>query len=981
MSRIKLNWPIKLAPDLMALIYFLAASIWILLSDKLVSVWITDPDILTRIQTYKGWGFVVVTTLLLYLLLHFYRRQITQYVDERQQIEVTLSETTRQYRTLVENLNGMVYHCQNDPDWTMEYVSAGSLTLTGYQPGELIGSRVVRYGDLIHPDDRTTVWDAVQTAIEQQNPFILIYRLITKTGEEKWVREQGRAIFSAAGELEALEGIIIDITEQQKIRLNQQESEAFYRGLFEEHPAIMFLINPDDNSIVDVNQAACNFYGWSRDDLRQMNISQINALSAAEIQAELQRAEMAGQNQFFFKHRQADGSIRDVEVFSGPIKRHGKTLRFSIIQDITERRWAEEQLSLNLERLSLATASAGIGIWDANVRTGNLIWDNRMYELYGLDQKKIRASYETWAQTLHPDDLPAVNVIRLAALENSQNYHAQYRIFRPDGEMRHIEAYATIQRDDAGQPLRIIGVNRDITDQMLATRALERSEARYRLLFDNNPHPMWVNNLEDLTFMAVNNAAVARYGYSREEFLAMTIKDICPAEDVSNLLADVDRERPVLQHSGEWRHRLKDGQIIDVEIDSHLIEFDGQPAALVLAQDITDRKQLEEENVKLTTQFYQAQKMEAIGQLAGGIAHDFNNLLVPIMGYAEMGQMTLSPDDPLQANFNHISQAADRAANLTRQILAFSRQQILEMKVLDLNQVVTDFQEMLGRLLPESINLHIHLNPRLRLITADQGQLEQVLMNLAINARDAMPGGGVLTIETDLAPLDQAYASLHSGAKPGLYVLLAISDTGHGMDAATQQRIFEPFFTTKGRGHGTGLGLATVFGIIKQHQGNIWVYSEPGQGTTFKIYLPVVSDQRIQSPVHKDTPIDQLTGSETVLIVEDEDGVRQLVIHALQACGYQVLEAASPAQALELVAGYTEVIHLLLTDVIMPEMNGRQLYTRLVQQRPDLLVLFMSGYTDNVIVHHGALDPDVAFLAKPFSMQTLLQKVREVLKQ
>ncbi|MCG3212578.1 MAG: Sensor histidine kinase RcsC [Anaerolineae bacterium] len=1024
--------------------------------------------------------------------------ELEQQLQALRAVEAELRETTRQYRTLVQNLDGMVYHCQNDPDWTMEYVSAGALGLTGYPPQELIGSRVTSYGDLIHPDDRAMVWETVQAAIEQREPFILRYRLHTRTGEEKWVREQGRAVFSAAGELEALEGLIIDITEQQKIRLAQQESAAFYRSLFEEHPAIMFLIDPDDNAIVDANQAACDYYGWSRDELRRMNIAQINTLSAAEVQAEIQRANAVGHNQFFFKHRRADGSIRDVEVFSGPIKRQSKTLRFSIVQDITERRWAEEQLRLNLERLSLATASAGIGIWDVDLSTDQLIWDNRMHELYGLDPKTTSSSYETWTRMVHPDDLTAVNTARQSALEGSRDYHVQYRIIRPDGQTRHIEAHAVIQRDDADQPLRIIGVNRDITEQALAIQSLERNEARYRLLFDNNPHPMWVYNLETLAFLAVNNAAIAKYGYSRAEFLAMTLKDIRPVEDVSDLLADVARQRPALQRSGEWRHRLKDGQIIDVEISSHLIDFDGQPAALVLAQDITarkqadealrqseeryrntldtmlegcqiigfdwryiylnaaadthnrrpkeellgqkymemwpgientevfavikrcmeariaqqmdnefvfpdgavgwfslsiqpvpegvfilsiditERKQLEEENKKLAAQFYQAQKMEAVGQLAGGIAHDFNNLLVPILGFAEMGQMSLNPTDPLQANFTHISEAADRAANLTRQILAFSRQQILEMRLLDLNQVVTDFQKMLGRLLPESINLRVKLNPQLRPIKADQGQLEQVLMNLVVNARDAMFGGGILTIETDLAPLDEIYTAQHANVKPGLYVMLAVSDTGHGMDATTQQRIFEPFFTTKERGQGTGLGLATVFGIVKQHQGNIWVYSEPGQGTTFKVYLPVTDETGVQTQTRRELSADQLTGNETVLVVEDDAGVRLLVAHALQAHGYTVLEVDSPVEALELITT-TETVHLLLTDVVMPGMNGRQLYTELVQQHPELRVLFMSGYTDNVIVHHGALDPGVAFLAKPFSMHNLLQKVREVL--
>jgi signal transduction histidine kinase len=401
-----------------------------------------------------------------------------------------------------------------------------------------------------------------------------------------------------------------------------------------------------------------------------------------------------------------------------------------------------------------------------------------------------------------------------------------------------------------------------------------------------------------------------------------------------------------------------------------------------IVQDITERKQLEAENERLTAQFYHAQRLDAIVKLAGGIAHDFNNLLLPIMGYAEMGEMSLPSDDPLRANFIHIQKAADRAANLTRQILAFSRQQVLEMKQVDLNEVVASFQEMIERLLPDDINLQLHLSPYLRLIKADVGQLEQVLLNLVINARDAMPDGGTLTLETGLVSLDADYVAQHPGSESGLYVQLAVSDTGHGMDPETQERIFEPFFTTKARGYGTGLGLATVFGIVKQHRGNIWVYSEPDQGTAFKIFVPVAFEPDVEPPVkHSKAKQTRFAGDETILVVEDETSVRRLVSDTLEMHGYKVLEASSSAEALDLAASYSAEIHLLLTDVVMPGLNGRQLYTELTKQRPQLQGLFMSGYTDNLIVHRGVLDPDVFFLAKPFSMQSLLQKVREVLSQ
>jgi two-component system cell cycle sensor histidine kinase/response regulator CckA len=400
---------------------------------------------------------------------------------------------------------------------------------------------------------------------------------------------------------------------------------------------------------------------------------------------------------------------------------------------------------------------------------------------------------------------------------------------------------------------------------------------------------------------------------------------------------------------------------------------------IAIKQDITRRKALEAENQKLAEQFYQAQKMDSIGQLAGGIAHDFNNLLVPIVGYAELGMMAASPDDTLYTHFERIKEAGTRATSLTRQILAFSRRQVLEMTMVDLNQVIIEFENMLRRLIGENIILKTHLVADLPAIKADKGQLEQVLLNLVVNARDAMPNGGRLTIETAHVVLDEAYVTGHVEAQPGPHVLLAVSDTGHGMDAATRQRIFEPFFTTKTRGHGTGLGLSTVFGIVKQHGGNIWVYSEPGQGATFKIYLPV-AETPTPTALPEHPAVGSLEGTETILVVEDEASVRQLVGSALRLHGYRVMEADTPAQGLELASACQDTIHLLVTDVIMPAMNGWELFQRLVVDRHDLKVLYMSGYTDDLIAYHGVLDEGTTFLQKPFTVHSLLQKVRAVLE-
>ncbi|HEV8398844.1 MAG TPA: PAS domain S-box protein [Gemmatimonadales bacterium] len=508
-------------------------------------------------------------------------------------------------------------------------------------------------------------------------------------------------------------------------------------------------------------------------------------------------------------------------------------------------------------------------------------------------------------------------------------------------------------------------------ERQRAADALRRSEERHRLLFDAGPHPMWVYDFETLRFLTVNDAAVRDYGYTREEFLTMTIADIRPPEEVPALLQHVATLRGgAALRPGLWRHRKKDGAIIDVEVVPYTLTLDGRPAALVLAQDVTERNQLQH-------QLSQSQKMEAVGRLAGGIAHDFNNLLTAIFGYADLLAEDLPPGSPGQVDVKEIRNAATRASALTRQLLAFSRQQVLQPAVLNVIDVVGDLENMLQRVLGEDVELEAHLAADLGNIRVDQGQLEQVILNLAINARDAMPTGGKLTIETANVVLDEHYAQTHRPVVPGRYVMIAVSDTGMGMDAATQARIFEPFFTTKARGKGTGLGLATAYGIVKQSGGYIWVYSEVGRGATFKIYLPRVDEptEAVAAPPE----LGSVSGTETVLLAEDDALLLPLARDVLKRLGYTVLEARTPADAVAVAQAYSGVIHVLVSDVVMPGESGLQLAHRLLEVRPNLRVLYMSGYSDEAVVRHGLLDPGTTFLQKPFTPAALARKVREVL--
>jgi two-component system, cell cycle sensor histidine kinase and response regulator CckA len=524
-------------------------------------------------------------------------------------------------------------------------------------------------------------------------------------------------------------------------------------------------------------------------------------------------------------------------------------------------------------------------------------------------------------------------------------------------------------------------------DRLTVVSTEERSQWLTQI-FQHSNEAIFLIDLARDKILEVNPKACQLLQYEARELLSLSVSTLYPHQK-SRLAAFAQTVSEQGQGRTDALHCLtRSGDFLDIEISASTLQIEGRSCLLMLVNDVSQYKQLEkalqeaekkyQQIRQWEEQYHQAQKLEAVGRLTAGIAHDFNNVLTAINGFGELLQAELLPDDPLQEMTDKILRSGRHATDLVRQLLVFSRKQIIEPRRLALNMVVAEMNKMLQRVIGEDIELKTVLTPDLWMVKADPSQMEQVILNLAINARDAMPEGGRLTIETDNAVIDEDYAAGHLGVQPGDYVLLALSDTGYGMSQEVKAHIFEPFFTTKEIGKGTGLGLATVFGIVKQNGGDIWVYSEEGFGTTIKIYLPR-AEQATLPLASPEIGAEMPTGDETILLVEDDLAVREVARRVLERQGYTLIEAQRGKEALHLLAQQPGKVHLLLTDVIMPEISGKELSQKATALSPGLKTLFMSGYTDETITHHGVLEPGVAFLQKPFSPIALTRKVRAVL--
>jgi PAS domain S-box-containing protein len=676
-------------------------------------------------------------------------------------------------------------------------------------------------------------------------------------------------------------------------------------------------------------------------------------------------------------NRRKDGTLYWDDVWVSPIRdAGGRVTHFLALQeDVTERRATIEALREREERFRQVTEGIREVYFLSDADFREMLFVSPAYEkIWGRSRESLYRAPASFIEAVVAEDRPALfeHIDRIRA--GGEPEQCEYRIVRPDGSVRWILVKTGGVRNEEGVIYRLAGVALDFTERKNAEEALRASEQRLRTLFETV-------NLIVLALDAggrveyVNPFLLKLTGYAREEvFGADWIERFIPEAHRPNMrgvfrdtieqLLHPHYQNPILTRTGEERLISWHNTVVR--------DAQGRPTGtLSVGEDVTEHAQLE-------AQLRQSQKMEAVGRLAGGVAHDFNNLLTVILGTADLMLFDTPATDPRHAELGEIRSAGERAAGLTRQLLALSRQQVLEVRVVDLNDLIQNVERLLRRVIGEDVHLRTLPGVGLGAVRADPGQIEQVILNLAINSRDAMPDGGTITIETANVELDETYAATHSPVEPGPYAMLAVSDTGIGMSAATRAQIFEPFFTTKPMGKGTGLGLATVHGIVNQSGGHIWVYSEPGQGTTFKIYLPRV-DETIDEATTVGARSERLAGTELILVVEDDDTVRAVTSRMLEARGYRVLLADAGAEALTLVEQDAGQISLLISDVVMPDMSGRELANRVAQIRPDMHVLFVSGYTDETIAYHGVLEQGVNFLQKPFTPDALARTVRRIL--
>jgi PAS domain S-box-containing protein len=868
---------------------------------------------------------------------------------ERERSARALRESEERFRQLAERIP-QAFWLADAALTEVLYVSPAFEAITGLDAAAVYADPRA-FLDLVHPDGRGAAAD------EWDREF----RVVRPDGEVRWVRDRGRAVRSGAGEAFRLAGLMEDVTRAREAHRQIR----FQAGLLDAVGESLIATRPD-GTIFYWNAAAERLYGWSAAEVMGRNIVDVTVPAMAVEQAAAVMASLAAGSRWSgeFPVRRRDGTVFPAFVTDAPITDEAGELVgiIGVSADLSEQKHASEQLRRSEEQLTriLETVADGIVIVD---RDGRVTFANRAAEaLLGLGRPAtpgLAFGEPGWRITavdggpLPPDELPAARVLATGA----PVFGVEHALERPDGRVV-LSVNAAPLRSATGEVEGVVASVRDVT---AANQAADQLRFQATLLDAVGELVAATDPGGTLTYW--NRHAERLTGWSAEEAAGRSVLDLAAtgrsAGDLTVLLGRVARREP---WSGEMELARRDGSTFPAFVSgAPILGRAGEVVGVVgAASDLTEVKRLEQ-------QLQQAQRMEAVGRLAGGVAHDFNNLLTGIRGYASLVMDELPAGDPLRADVEEIVKASERAAALTRQLLAFSRKQVLQPRVLDLGAVVGGMERMLARLIGEDVALEFSREPGLGRVRADPGQVEQVLLNLAVNARDAMPGGGTLRVE------------LRNAGHPtlGSCVLLRVADTGTGIAGDVLPHVFEPFFTTKEVGRGTGLGLSTVYGIVAQSGGRVEVRSEPGAGTTFEIALPRVEPEAEEDP--RASAVPRAARGETILYVEDEDAVRALGTRTLRRLGYTVLETRDGEEALRASERHGGAIDLLLTDVVMPRMGGRELADELAGRHPGMRVLYVSGYTADVVARHGVVEDGRGFLEKPFSPALLAERVREAL--
>jgi PAS domain S-box-containing protein len=890
-------------------------------------------------------------------------------VTERTRAEAGLRERNAFTETIISSAGeGLIVH---DRELRFVFWNPAMEELTALSADQVLGGNA---HELFPEIMAKGVGEDLARALAGESPTSREYEYeVPGTGRRGWVVQTNRPHRNADGEVVGVVSSVRNITAEHEIDAAIRRSEEQFRAIFD-GAGDGILIHRPDGRIVEVNRVICEQLGYQRDEMIGISVADINAPSSAPLVPQRLAAIMnEGFATFEAEHLRRDGTLIPIEVVARRIEFAGLPAVLSIQRDIGERKRAQETVREQARFLQQLIDAIPIPITSKD-RDGRIQLANTAFaEGPGLARPQIVG------KTLAELGMPSVetHTSRDDAVlrgEPGQIYEASMRF--ADGSIRRQVITKAPLKSEDGEITGIATAAVDITARYEAEQALRLSEARWRTLFERAGDAIFISDLTGRFFEA-NQTACDRLGYRKDELIGMSATDIDTPENAALVAERIAALRQAGGLTFETAHRRRDGTVIPIEMISTMIELGGQPAVMSIARDISDRKRSESERAALEAQLRQSQKMEGIGQLAGGIAHDFNNLLTAIRGYASLALRDLESGADARQDIEQVEHSADRAAALTRQLLAFARRTVLQPEVVDLGARVRSLEPMLGRLLGEDISLVTVTPPAHGAVLADPGQVEQVIVNLAVNARDAMPDGGVLTIETGETYLDPEYAHAHGVASPGRYATLTVSDTGTGMSDDTLSHVFEPFFTTKGPGKGTGLGLATVYGIVRQSGGAVTATSELGRGSAFTVFLPLV-ESGPRAPAESHAVAAQLpTRSGTVLVVEDDDPVRGFATRVLERAGYTVVAASGGAAALEAARGQT--IDLLLTDVIMPTMSGREVADRLASFAPGVPVLFVSGHDESTIVRRGVLDPNIRYLAKPFTAEALVGAVDDAL--